>query len=274
MIVFPHCKINLGLQITAKRTDGFHDLSTLFYPISLADCLEIIPSANGQMSFTSSGIALPDDGLPNLCEKAWEQMNKQFAIPAVHIHLHKSVPAGAGLGGGSADAAFTLNVLNNLFETGIEKEKLVNIATTLGSDCAFFMENKPCIASGRGEILKPVSLSLKDYYLAVVVPPIHISTKEAFAAIKPRKPAYSIEEVMNEPVSAWKQVLSNDFEEGVFNLYPQAKQIKSKLYDLGATYASMSGSGSALYGIFSEESSARDLKKHFGDCFLWTERLT
>jgi 4-diphosphocytidyl-2-C-methyl-D-erythritol kinase len=272
MVVFPNSKINIGLNITAKRVDGFHDLNTLFYPLSLADCLEIIPSVDGKTTFTSSGIPIPSDGSKNLCEKAYALLHAQFGIQAVKIHLHKVVPIGAGLGGGSADASYTLMLLKDMFSLDISKNTMIELAAVLGSDCAFFIENTPSMATGRGEILQPIPFSLKGMYLVLVMPPIHIGTKEAFAGIKPQNPDYDIFEMTRQPLSEWRGKVINDFENGIFTKYPQIAQIREKLYDLGAEYASMSGSGAAVFGLFKDFPDT-DLMNLFPGCFVWKETL-
>jgi 4-diphosphocytidyl-2-C-methyl-D-erythritol kinase len=273
MIVFPNSKINIGLNITAKRSDGFHELETLFYPLALADCLEIIPSTSGITTFSSSGTPIPSNGSANLCEKAYDLLHAAFDIDPVKIHLHKIVPTGAGLGGGSADAAYTLLLLREMFNLDISKTSLIELAAVLGSDCAFFIENKPCIATGRGEILEPYPLTLKGMHLIMVMPPIHVSTREAFAGIKPQQPQYAISTFIRQPVSQWKGKIVNDFEPGIFALYPQIALIKEKLYELGAEYASMSGSGSSVFGLFRKIPDT-SLNEMFPDCFLWKESFS
>jgi 4-diphosphocytidyl-2-C-methyl-D-erythritol kinase len=273
MVVFPNSKINIGLNITAKRTDGFHDLQTLFYPLALADCLEIIPSQNKQTTFSSGGIPIPSNGSKNLCEKAYDLMHAEYGIQAVQIHLHKIVPIGAGLGGGSADAAYTLLLLKDMFSLEISRQKMIDHAADLGSDCAFFIENSPCLASGRGEILKPFSLILKGLCLILVMPPLHVGTKEAFAGIKPQQPDYEISEVVKQPISEWRGKITNDFEKGIFEIYPQIARIKQNLYDMGAEYASMSGSGASVFGLF-REFPQKNLETVFPKCFIWKEVLS
>lgn len=273
MIVFPNCKINLGLQVLYKRDDGFHELNTVFYPLALNDCLEIIPSQNGKSTFDSSGLLVPASKNGNLCEQAWQLMHEKYQVPPLQIHLHKRIPIGAGLGGGSSDATFTLKAISDLFELNLPDEELLHLSATLGSDCPFFVYNSPCIASGRGEILKPIKISLKGLIMVLVMPPLHISTKEAFASIKPGNPKYQLSEIIKTPIKEWPALLSNDFEPGIFKQYPIIAEIKEKLYDSGAIYASMSGSGSAVFGLF-ETPSPEELETQFGDCFYWQEELT
>jgi 4-diphosphocytidyl-2-C-methyl-D-erythritol kinase len=273
MICFPNCKINLGLNITAKRQDGFHELQTIFYPLALSDCLEIIPASASGFSFTTSGMVIPSDGSKNICEKAYDLIRQRNHIPAVQMHLHKSIPIGAGLGGGSSDAAFTLTLLNNLFELNIAKDELKALAAQLGSDCAFFIENTPSIASGRGEKLTPFPLQLKGFNLALVMPPIHVSTAEAYAGIHPQQPLHDLSKITTETIDSWKEIIVNDFESHIFEKYPRIKEIKEKLYSLGALYASMSGSGAAVFGIFSKDISRDVTEDIFRDSFVWTETL-
>jgi 4-diphosphocytidyl-2-C-methyl-D-erythritol kinase len=258
MILFPNCKINIGLNITSKRNDGYHDLETVFYPIGIRDAIEVIekyvhpPINNIQCSI--SGLPVAGDIETNLCARAYHLLKKDFpSLPAVQLHLHKAIPAGAGLGGGSADGAFTLKLLNKKFSLGLSENKLLEYAFQLGSDCAFFIFNKPCLAAGRGEILEPVNLDLSAYKILIVHPGIHISTAWAFMNIVPAARKKPIKEIITEPVAAWKDELKNDFEEPVFEKYPEIKSIKGKLYEAGAVYASMTGSGSAVYGIFEKD---------------------
>jgi 4-diphosphocytidyl-2-C-methyl-D-erythritol kinase len=250
MVFFPHCKINLGLNILTKRTDGFHEIETCFYPIPWTDILEIIPSE--QLTFTSSGLPIPGRPEENLCLRAYQLLKKDFDLGPVKIHLHKIIPMGAGLGGGSSDAAFTLRLLNTIFELKISEEVLKQYASHLGSDCSFFLKDTPFVGTGRGEILSPVQISLKGKFMVIIIPPIHISTAEAYAGVKPAMSS-RIFSIITKGNSSWRNLLKNDFEESVFRKHPQIKAIKEKLYQLNAIYASMSGSGSAVYGIFDQE---------------------
>jgi len=254
MICFPSCKINLGLRITQKRADGFHALETVFFPISIKDALEIIiePDANAApITFTSSGLAINGDPSDNLCFKAYELLKKDYpTIPNIKMHLHKQIPMGAGLGGGSSDGAFTLVVLNQLFDLQIPEYKLMQYALTLGSDCPYFILNKPAFATGRGEILKPINVNLDGYTIVIVNPGIAISTKLAFSLITPKVSDSNLEVIICESVSTWKDNLINDFEEPIFNSFPELANIKETLYQKGAVYASMTGTGSTVYGIF------------------------
>jgi 4-diphosphocytidyl-2-C-methyl-D-erythritol kinase len=254
MICFPTCKINLGLRITNKREDGFHALETVFFPISIKDALEIIiePDTNAApITFTSSGLAINGDPSDNLCFKAYGLLKKDYpTIPNIKMHLHKTIPMGAGLGGGSADGAFTLVALNQLFNLQLSVDKLMQYALTLGSDCPFFIINTPAFASGRGEILKPINVNLDGYYIVIVNPGIAISTKLAFSLITPKVPDTNMEAIICEPVTLWKEKLINDFEQPIFNSFPELANIKETLYQKGAVYASMTGTGSTVYGIF------------------------
>ncbi len=253
MIVFPNCKLNLGLHITGKRVDGYHNIETVFIPLNLKDALEIIAIANvkGFVEFTSTGLTIDGDSSNNLCVKAYHLLQKHFAdLPAIHMHLHKAIPMGAGLGGGSADGAFALQLLNQQFNLQLSNSELIQFALELGSDCPFFILNKACFATGRGEVMTPVELDLTPYKFVVVNPGIHVSTAWAFAQIKPAPPKYAIQEIIHQPIQTWKELLTNDFEEPVAKAHPAIAAIKEQLYQQGALYAAMSGSGSTVFGIF------------------------
>ena len=250
MVTFPNCKINLGLNILQKREDGYHDIETVFYPVPVYDILEIISSSEDKNQFHNTGFfaGSPEN---NLCLKAFKLLKKDFQkLPEINMHLHKVIPLGAGLGGGSADAAFTLLLLNKKYKLNIPRQQLFEYALQLGSDCPFFLINQPCLAFGRGEILEPVKLSLSRYKLLVINPSIHINTKEIFKEIIPAIPAKKIKEIIQQPVSTWKEDLVNDFEKIVFPKYPQIKKIKENMYQHSAVYASMTGTGSTIFGIF------------------------
>lgn len=254
MICFPTCKINLGLRITQKRADGFHALETVFFPISIKDALEIIiepETSAAPITFTSSGLAINGDPSDNLCFKAYGLLKKDYpTIPNIKMHLHKTIPMGAGLGGGSADGAFTLVALNQLLNLQIPEQALLDYALQLGSDCPFFIINTPAFATGRGEILKPINVNLNGYSIVIVNPGIAISTKLAFSLITPKVPDTNMEAIICEPVTSWKEKLINDFEQPIFNSFPELANIKETLYQKGAVYASMTGTGSTVYGIF------------------------
>lgn len=257
MLVFPDCKINLGLRILNKRADGYHNLETVFYPVPLKDALEIIPSGNMKaMQFSSSGLVIKGDATDNLCIKACQLLKKDFPqIPSLKIHLHKTIPMGAGLGGGSADAAFTLQLLNDQFHLNLSTHQLINYALRLGSDCPFFILHHACIGTGRGEILQKISLNLSAYQVMLINPGIHVNTSDAFAALQLQHvnyPIASLAEIISEPVEDWQHSLKNDFEIPVFNKYPAIREIKQTLYQNGAAYSAMSGSGSTVFGLFSK----------------------
>lgn len=250
MINFPNAKINLGLHITSKRTDGYHEIETCMVPIPLFDALEMIPAK--KTIFESSGLDIPGAEKDNLVLKALKLMRKDFPdLGDVHIHLHKHIPMGAGLGGGSADAAFALVLMNKLFDLHLESWFLEEYAAQIGSDCAFFIENTPKIATGRGETLEPVEVDLKDDFLVLIKPPIHIGTKEAYAGVKPKKPDVSLTSILPDKF-IWRDSLRNDFEDSIFPNFPELAEIKKRLYDNGAYYAAMSGSGSTVFGLFSQ----------------------
>ncbi|MBS1511814.1 MAG: 4-(cytidine 5'-diphospho)-2-C-methyl-D-erythritol kinase [Bacteroidetes bacterium] len=253
MVVFPNCKINLGLHITNKRTDGFHDLQTVFYPVGLKEALEIIPAhdSDTDVIFSCSGLVVDGKEEQNSCIKAYRLLKKDFPqLPSIKMHLHKVIPMGAGLGGGSADGAFALQLLNNKFKLGLEEKQLLPYAAELGSDCAFFIINKPCYATGRGEILEPVAIDLSAYDILLVNPGIHVNTGWAFSQLTSTVPSVSIKEIIAQPIQTWKAHLTNDFEQPVFQKYPPISAIKDMLYQNGAWYAAMSGSGSTVFGIF------------------------
>ncbi|MBX7124714.1 MAG: 4-(cytidine 5'-diphospho)-2-C-methyl-D-erythritol kinase [Cyclobacteriaceae bacterium] len=248
MIAFPHCKINLGLRVIEKRSDGFHNLETCFYPVPWTDILEITPAE--VTSFHTTGI--PIDGAPstNLCMRAYQLLAQYVPIPPASIHLHKIIPMGAGLGGGSADAAFVLRALKEQFALNVPSSLLLECARQLGSDCAFFLQNAPMMGTGKGDILTPISLSLAGMYLVLVKPPVHVSTKEAYQYVKPSQQGPAVAEALSMPITQWSKDLRNDFEISVFRQHPELAAIKEKLYQAGAIYAAMSGSGSTLFGIF------------------------
>lgn len=268
MICFPNAKINIGLNIVEKRPDGFHNIETIFYPIDLKDVLEFVESDS--MAFNNSGIAVDGDMDSNLCIKAYNILAKNHDLPKINIHLHKVIPFGAGLGGGSSDAAFMLNALNTHFDLNLTTDELKSYASEIGSDCAFFVENTPAFARGKGNMLNSISLDLKGYYLVLINPGIHISTPEAYANVVPQYPETSLKELIKRPIETWEDCICNDFENSIFPKYPEIKEIKDKLYRQGAVYAAMSGSGSSVFGIFKEPI---DIKDEFSDCFFWSGAL-
>jgi 4-diphosphocytidyl-2-C-methyl-D-erythritol kinase len=267
MIDFPNGKINIGLSITEKRPDGFHNLETIMYPIKIHDILEIIISPRKLFSFTSSGIKVAGEIKDNLVCKAYELLKRDFNLPAVKIHLHKAIPHEAGLGGGSADAAFTIRMINKLFDLGLTIVEMQDYAKRLGSDCTFFIENVTALATGKGDQLEPVKLNLPDQYMVIVKPDIHISTHEAYSWIKPAIKEKKLKELIKRPIGNWRNLVINDFEDEVMKRYSVIKVIRDELYQMGATYASLTGSGSAVYGIFH---NPVHISNRFQNYFLWT----
>ena len=264
MVSFPHCKINLGLHVVAKRSDGYHNIETCFYPVPRTEILEVIKS--DKFDFTTSGLTVAGAVNDNLCVKAYHLMANNFKLSSVKIHLHKILPMGAGVGGGSADAAFMLRTLNTLFKLNLSQAVLKNYAAELGSDCAFFLQDEPMLAEGRGEILSIAPVSLKGKYLVLVKPDVHVATADAYAGIVPTKPMNSLQDVLQLPIESWRDKLVNDFEPSVFKKFPAIAELKSRLYKNGAVYACMSGSGASVFGIFN---SPVDLKAEFATADYW-----
>ncbi len=252
MISFPNAKINLGLNIVEKREDGFHNIESCFYPIPWSDILEIVPRK--KLSFQSTGIPIPGDPLENLCIKAFKLLANDFNINPVAIHLHKVIPIGAGLGGGSADAAFTLKGLNRLYNLHLEDDILCEYARKIGSDCAFFIKNEPVYATAKGDEFQSIQQLLRGKFLVVIYPDLHVSTGEAYAGIAPKQTAQNSAAILKSvSLDQWKDHLFNDFETTIFRLHPDLMKLKTMMYEIGALYASMSGSGSSIYGIFNGE---------------------
>lgn len=274
MITFPNAKINLGLNIVSKRPDGYHNLETIFYPVPIKDALEIIlPDDQFDTDrFTIHGLTIEGNPGDNLVMKALRlvQANYYDVPKGLKTILLKKIPSGAGLGGGSSDAAFMLRLLNDSFNLGATKDELANLAVQLGADCPFFIYNQPVFASGIGEIFEEVDLSLKGYYMILIKPDIFVSTKDAFSNIKPKQAAISLKQVVSYPIEKWKEFMFNDFENTVFAKFPAIAEIKNTLYEHGALYASMSGSGSSVYGIFEKET---DLKDCFSSNYYWSGYL-
>lgn len=260
MITFPNAKINLGLNITEKRPDGYHNLETIFYPIPLEDALEVCPrkEGEGKYSLSQSGLAIEGDADKNLVVKAYKLLDEACGLPPADIYLYKHIPSGAGLGGGSADAAFMLKLLNETYNLKLTDDQLEEYAARLGADCAFFVRNRPTYAEGIGNIFSPVELSLAGWQLLLVKPDIFVSTRDAFARICPHRPERNLKDIIGQPVENWKDCMVNDFEESVFPQFPAIGDIKTELYRLGAVYASMSGSGSSVYGLFAPGSALPD----------------
>lgn len=265
MVAFPGCKINLGLHILRRRPDGYHDIDTAFYPVPWSDVLEFLPARD--LSFTCTGMEIPGERTDNLCLRAYRLLKQDYGLPPVQGHLHKLVPMGAGLGGGSADAAHTLRVLNNLFSLALSDAQLSDYAKRLGSDCSFFLTEGPARGTGRGEVLEPLALSLQGYFLVVITPPVHVSTAVAYAGANPRAPKESLSITLTRPVETWKETLVNDFEETVFARFPPLAMLKESMYAKGAVYASLSGSGSSVFGLFR---SAVEREKVFPDQAGWS----
>ena len=281
MIDFPCAKINLGLNITEKRADGYHNLETVFFPIPICDALEIktmderFPSNVAcDLKVTGNNVCCNEND--NLIVKAYNIIAADFDIPRVHAHLYKNIPSEAGLGGGSSDAAYMIRLLDQRFRINIGNAEMEKYAARLGADCPFFITAEPSYAEGIGEILSPVNITdnnLEGYSLVVVKPQIAVSTKEAFSSITPRKPLMCCREIVAQPIETWKGALCNDFEESVFGIYPQLNDIKNRIYTLGAAYAQMSGSGSSLFGIFKSDVDEQSIKNEFADCRTFVMKL-
>ena len=273
MQVFANAKINLGLHVTEKRADGYHNIETVFYPIGWCDVLDIQPSADTTpgVTLTLSGIPVPGNPAENLLVKAYNLVSADYPMPGVAVHLNKQVPIGAGLGGGSSDAAFFLKAINEIFELGLAWGELHHYARQLGADCSFFIANRPVLAEQKGYVYESIPLSLAGTHIVVVHPGIHVSTPEAYRGITPKTPANNLENILlNEPRNRWKDLLVNDFELNVFQNHPRIAQLKQQMYDAGAYYAAMSGSGSAVFGLFDAQPA---LENGFEDCRLWGGKL-
>jgi 4-diphosphocytidyl-2-C-methyl-D-erythritol kinase len=270
MTVFPPAKINIGLFITEKRSDGFHNIETVFYPVPLTDTLSIEAcDTSRKVTLDCDGIALPEaDPEKNLCVKAYMLLDNVYDLPPVKMRLHKNIPSEAGLGGGSSDAAFTLKALNDLFDLMLDDDDLAGYASLLGSDCVFFIYNIPAFGKGRGDILEKVPPALSGYHIVLVKPEISISTAEAYSSVTARKPKYHLPGLIKFPVKKWRKTITNDFEPFVFDKFPEIEKIKNRLYETGAEYASMSGSGSCVYGLYRQLSG--DIGHLFPGCFVWT----
>ena len=277
MITFPIAKINLGLNVVEKRLDGYHNLQTVFYPVPIMDALEIAPMSEGFPSDVDcdlkvTNIHIEGDEQRNLVVRAYQLLKKDFpSLPRIHTHLWKGIPTQAGMGGGSSDCAYMIRLLNETFDLQLTNEQMQQYAAQLGADCAFFIESVPCYAEGIGEQLEPISLDLSGWYIGVVRPDIPVPTKEAFSRIHPHYPSLNCREIVMQPVETWRDNLINDFEESVFALHPEIGAVKEQLYKMGATYAAMSGSGSALFGLFKEEPDG--LRQAFPDMFTFSTVL-
>jgi len=277
MITFPYAKINLGLNVVERRSDGYHNLQTVFYPVPLTDALELNVMdqrypATVDCDLKVSNIPIEGDEQRNLVVRAYQLLKADFpTLPRIHAHLWKNIPTQAGMGGGSSDCAYMLRMLNNIGDLGLTQQQLIDYAARLGADCPFFIISQPCYAEGIGERLHPIELTLSGWHLAIVRPDIPVPTREAFALIHPHFPTRSCHEVVQQPVDTWRHELTNDFEESVFALHPEIAHIKQRLYGLGATYAAMSGSGSALFALFRE--APTDMASHFPDTFTYLCQL-
>lgn len=268
MLTFPNAKINLGLRIVEKRPDGFHNLQSCFYPVAWSDVLEVVPSDT--FGFSNSGLPIPGAADTNLCVRAYNLLKADFGLPPVRMHLHKLVPIGAGLGGGSADAAFALSLLNSRFSLRLTTPSLEDYARQLGSDCAFFIKNQPMYCLEKGDVFEEVAVDLRGYHLLLVYPNLSISTAEAYAAIRPRRPETPLLEALQLPIDTWRINIRNDFEDSLFPKYPLLATIKHQLYEAGAVYASMSGSGSTVYGLFNAPVTPPN---QFRDYRVWQGKL-
>ncbi len=277
MITFPIAKINLGLNVVEKRPDGYHNLQTVFYPVPIQDVLEVqvmdeaFPSSY-DCDLKVTNINIDGDEQRNLVVRAYQLLKKDFpTLPRIHTHLWKGIPTQAGMGGGSSDCAYMMLLLNRQFQLGLTDDQLIQYAAQLGADCAFFILSQPCYAEGIGEKLNPIEVSLNGYHIVVVRPDIPVSTKEAFSLIHPHYPAQNCRETVMQPVETWRETLVNDFEESVFALHPEIGDIKQQLYDMGATYAAMTGSGSALFGLFKKQPDS--LSQAFSGMFTFSYSL-
>ena len=276
MVTFPNAKINLGLDIVSKRPDGYHNLETVFYPIPLEDVLEITTvkeESAPDYTFTMHNAVFEGDNNDNLVVKAYKILAADHKLPKVSIALYKNIPTGAGLGGGSSDAAFTLKMLNEIAELGLSDDRLEQYAAQIGADCAFFIKNTPAYATGIGNILTPTTCNISGYTLVLVKPEIHISTKEAYSLVHPAAPETPLTVISQKPVEEWKGLMKNDFEKSVFAAHPSMEGIKEQLYAMGAVYASMSGSGSSFFGIFKDEQNIDSIKELFPGMFCWCKKM-
>ncbi|HET8829831.1 MAG TPA: 4-(cytidine 5'-diphospho)-2-C-methyl-D-erythritol kinase [Pelobium sp.] len=259
MITFPSAKINIGLNITSRRSDGYHNLETVFYPVKIKDALEVIEGT--AMSFETSGIEIPGHANENLCLQAYDLMRKDLDLPNINIHLHKKIPIGAGLGGGSADAAFFIKLINQKFDLGLSTEKMQNYCRQLGADCAFFVENKPVFAFGKGDEFEAINLDLSPYFITLIMPPVHVSTGEAYRGVQPKTTQQSLKELIKLPIEDWQGKITNDFENHILKNHPLIRGVKASLLEAGALFALMSGSGASVYGIFKKATDLSALGK-------------
>ena len=272
MTVFPIAKINLGLKVVDKRPDGYHNLQTVFYPVGIKDALEIHPMDEAFPSSVDCDLKVTNfhiegDEQNNLVVRAYQLLKADFPqLPRIHAHLWKGIPTQAGMGGGSSDCAYTILLLNDMFQLQLTQQQMIGYAARLGADCPFFIHSAPCYAEGIGEMLQPIGLDLGQWHIAIVRPDVPVSTREAFSLIHPHYPECCCRDIVTQPVETWRELLVNDFEESVFAIHPELADVKQRLYELGAVYAAMSGSGSALFGLFREDV---DLAPHFPHMFVW-----
>jgi 4-diphosphocytidyl-2-C-methyl-D-erythritol kinase len=268
MISFPNAKINIGLNVLEKRKDGYHNIESIFYPVAWFDAIEAIETEGiGKLKLTNLGNHIEGSIDNNLCTKVYNLLKDKHNLPSLNLWLLKCIPMGAGLGGGSADAAFFINLLNELLKLNLSLEELKSYASQIGSDCAFFIHNKPALISGKGDMITPIELDLSKYFISIIYPQIHIETKNAYTLITPHKNLFSLTQAVISPIHTWKEKIVNDFEEPIFRKHPQLAELKKCLYDEGAVYASMTGSGSALYGIFEKNPH---LRRVFPSYKVWT----
>ncbi len=270
MIVFPNAKINVGLNITSKRVDGYHNIESVFYPIPLKDVLEIVVAEDGVTEMQIGGISIDGDVSDNTVMKAYRLLKEAYDLPAVKIFLEKVIPFGAGLGGGSADASFAIKLMNDLFHLNMEVSEMEAVAAKVGADCPFFIQNRPSFVTGIGDVLEPITFSLAGVYFLLVKPDDFVSTKEAYSKVVPKTPVLPLSDMVVKPISEWKYNVVNDFEESVFSAHPTIRAVKETMYENGAMYASMSGSGSSVFGFFRSEVNAEDL---FPDMFSFQQKL-
>lgn len=275
MITFPIAKINLGLNVVNRRADGYHDLETVFYPVQIKDALEIYPMddkfpSDVDCDLKVTNISIDGDEQRNLVVRAYHILAEKYPLPRIHAHLYKGIPTQAGMGGGSSDCAYMIRLLNEAFNLGMDTEEMISHAVRLGADCPFFILSRPAYAEGIGERLQPIDLDLSGWHIAVVRPDIPVPTREAFSLVKPQRPQINCRDIVAQPVEKWRELLVNDFEHSVFTLHPEIGQIKQQLYDMGATYAAMSGSGSSVFGLFR---SPVDFDTRFKDMFTYTTIL-
>ena len=273
MVCFPNAKINIGLYILDERSDGYHNIETIFYPAGLTDILELVEDKSlkrGTCELKITGLNLPDSTEENLVIKVYKLLNRRMNLPAVRAHLHKIIPPGSGLGGGSSDAAFMLLLLNKNFGLGLDPGEMEEIVSEIGSDCSFFIRNEPVFAFEKGNRFRQVNLNLGGYFLLIVIPDLPINTRDAYAMISPAKKALPLLDMVKQPPETWKEKVTNDFEKSAFIKFPEISQLKESIYHLGAVYASMSGSGSAVYGLFREPPQTAEI---FSNYFCWQGKL-